>query len=205
MWGVNLPRVKVCPDTRQPVRGGRARLLRSRPRLRRLVRLPRLGQEPCAGGARADQDLRARRRHHHPRRVDDAEPERPRAHGEAAAVQARPTYALRKNTATAITPPPAGKLKPLPASQTTVRGPHPPLQLLDEVDEMEDEDLQAALGQAMEQINSRGKVIGEYIVASSTWQNPRAPSPTSSTTPGTRACRSSPGAGASCWPSTAAG
>ena len=63
-------------------------------------------------------------------------------------------------------------VRPIPASQTTVRGPHPPLQLLDEVDEMDEKIYNASLGQAMQQINVHGHVLGEYIVASSTWQNP---------------------------------
>ncbi len=50
-------------------------------------------------------------------------------------------------------------------------GGHPPLQLLDEVDEMDETIFNASLGQAMEQVNYHGKTIGEYIVASSTWQD----------------------------------
>ncbi len=69
---------------------------------------------------------------------------------------------------------PSPWIKPIPASQTTVRGPHPPLQLLDEVDEVDELDeaiFNASLGQAMEQVNVHGLTIGEYIVASSTWQD----------------------------------
>lgn len=37
---------------------------------------------------------------------------------------------------------------------------------------MRDEEIyMASLGQAMEQMNSHGEIVGEYIVASSTWQN----------------------------------
>ena len=75
-------------------------------------------------------------------------------------------------TATQITTATGHRIRPIPASQTTVRGPHPPLSLLDEVDEMDYQIYEAAMGQAMEQTNSRGELIGEYIVASSTWQNP---------------------------------
>jgi hypothetical protein len=77
-------------------------------------------------------------------------------------------------TATQITTSTGRRIRPIPASQTTVRGPHPPLSLLDEVDEMEWPIYEAAMGQAMEQVNSRGETIGEYIVASSTWQHPDA-------------------------------
>lgn len=83
-----------------------------------------------------------------------------------------PLYATAKDQATLIQMHSGKGIKPLPASQTTVRGPHPPLSLLDEVDEMEWEIYDAATGQAMEQLNAHGELIEEYIVASSTWQNP---------------------------------
>ena len=84
-----------------------------------------------------------------------------------------PRHALGKApTVTQITSSTGHWVRPLPASQTTVRGPHPPLSLLDEVDEMEYPIYEAAMGQAMAKLNSRGELIQEYIVASSTWQNP---------------------------------
>jgi len=63
-------------------------------------------------------------------------------------------------------------IRPLPASQKTVRGPHPHMTLLDEIDEMEKDVYDAAMGQALEKPNARGFVIPEMVVASSTWQNP---------------------------------
>lgn len=83
-----------------------------------------------------------------------------------------PLHAVEKDQATLIQMKTGREIKPLPASQTTVRGPHPPLSLLDEIDEMEWPIYEAALGQAMEQLNAHGQLIEEYIVASSTWQNP---------------------------------
>ena len=83
-----------------------------------------------------------------------------------------PIHAIAKDQATLIQMHTGRAIKPLPASETTVRGPHPPLQLLDEVDEMELKIYNSSLGQAMEQKNVHGDVINEYIVASSTWQNP---------------------------------
>lgn len=83
-----------------------------------------------------------------------------------------PTYALARNNATELETTTGTRIRPIPASQTTVRGPHPPLSLLDEVDEMEYAIYEAAMGQAMAQVNTRGEVVNEYIVASSTWQNP---------------------------------
>ena len=49
------------------------------------------------------------------------------------------------------------KIRPLTASQKTVRGPHPPFLLLDEIDEMDQAILDAALGQPMPQKNWRGR------------------------------------------------
>ena len=83
-----------------------------------------------------------------------------------------PLYALKRDIATVIETHSDKMIQPLPASQTSVRGPHPPLQLLDEIDEMDWDIYEASMGQAMEQLNTRGELIGEYIVASSTWQNP---------------------------------
>lgn len=63
-------------------------------------------------------------------------------------------------------------VRPIPASQTTVRGPHPSLLALDEIDEMEKAIYDAAQGQAMAKPNARGEMVNEMTVASSTWQNP---------------------------------
>lgn len=64
------------------------------------------------------------------------------------------------------------KIRPLTASQRTVRGPHPPFLLLDEIDEMELAILDAALGQPMRQKNYLDQWIEPYTVMCSTWQNP---------------------------------
>lgn len=98
--------------------------------------------------------------------------------GKLMAYENAPVFALKGGTtdkgvtATAVTLATRRSIRPLPASQTTVRGPHPPLQLLDEVDEMEMSIYDASMGQAMEQDNHWGATVEEYIVASSTWQNP---------------------------------
>ena len=63
-------------------------------------------------------------------------------------------------------------IRPLPASQKTVRGPHPHMTMLDEIDEMEKKVYDAAMGQALEKPNARGITVPEMVVASSTWQNP---------------------------------
>src|SRR4249920_2317650 len=63
-------------------------------------------------------------------------------------------------------------IRPLPASQKTVRGPHPHMTLLDEIDEMEKAVYDAAMGQALQKPNARGVEVPEMVVASSTWQHP---------------------------------
>lgn len=62
------------------------------------------------------------------------------------------------------------KVVPLSASATSVRGPHPTLHLLDEIDEMDWDIYIASLGQAMRQPNALGVPMNEYVVKSSTWQ-----------------------------------
>lgn len=65
-----------------------------------------------------------------------------------------------------------GHLRTLTASQTSVRGPHPPRLRMDEIDEMEQGILDAALGQPMEQEGVQGFVIPTQTVMSSTHQYP---------------------------------
>lgn len=84
-----------------------------------------------------------------------------------------PRYALAKPpTATEVQFSHGNWIRPIPASQTTVRGPHPTLTCLDEIDEMEWAIYKAAQGQAMALPNAYGEVVPEMTVASSTWQNP---------------------------------
>jgi hypothetical protein len=63
------------------------------------------------------------------------------------------------------------RIRPLTASQKTVRGPHPPFLICDEIDEMDEDILNAALGQPMPQKNYAGELIKPYTVMVSTWQN----------------------------------
>jgi hypothetical protein len=83
-----------------------------------------------------------------------------------------PRYAIANQIKTQITFTGGNWIRPLPASQKTVRGPHPQMTLLDEIDEMERKIYDAAMGQAMTKPNARGVEIDEMVVASSTWQNP---------------------------------
>ncbi|CAB4194581.1 hypothetical protein UFOVP1264_36 [uncultured Caudovirales phage] len=83
-----------------------------------------------------------------------------------------PRYAIESQIKTQITFTGGNWIRPLPASQKTVRGPHPQMTLLDEIDEMERKIYDAAMGQAMTKPNARGIEVPEMVVASSTWQNP---------------------------------
>lgn len=65
------------------------------------------------------------------------------------------------------------RIRPLTASQRTVRGPHPPFLICDEIDEMDIDILNAALGQPLPQTNWMGDYIKPYTVLCSTWQNPQ--------------------------------
>ena len=64
------------------------------------------------------------------------------------------------------------KIRPLTASQKTVRGPHPARLLLDEIDEMEPMIFQAVLGQPMPQPNWMGVTLPAQTTMASTWQYP---------------------------------
>lgn len=83
-----------------------------------------------------------------------------------------PTHAISNQIKTELGMFAGNWIRPLPASQKTVRGPHPQMTLLDEIDEMERKIYDAAMGQAMAKPNARGIKVGEMVVASSTWQNP---------------------------------
>ena len=85
---------------------------------------------------------------------------------------AAPAWSVAQQIQTQITFNGGNWIRPLPASQKTVRGPHPQMTCLDEIDEMERKVYDAAMGQAMAKPNARGIVIPEMVVASSTWQNP---------------------------------
>lgn len=84
-----------------------------------------------------------------------------------------PRYMVETESQTLVKLTNKAHIRPLTASQKTVRGPHPPLLLCDEIDEMDQEILDAALGQPMPQKNYMGEIIQPYTVLCSTWQNPQ--------------------------------
>ena len=81
-----------------------------------------------------------------------------------------PTYLVKDQSQTMIRLHNGAKLQPLTASQKTVRGPHPPFLLLDEIDEMDPEILESAKGQPMPQKNYMGEVVPAQTVMASTLQ-----------------------------------
>lgn len=83
-----------------------------------------------------------------------------------------PRYMIATEAATEIKFHNKARIHPLTASQRTVRGPHPPQVLLDEIDEMELTILDAALGQPMPQTNWLGELIRPHAVLCSTHQHP---------------------------------
>lgn len=82
-----------------------------------------------------------------------------------------PTYMIETEANTQIKLNNKARIRPLTASQKTVRGPHPPFLILDEIDEMDLDILDAALGQPMPQKNYLGDILDPYTVMCSTWQN----------------------------------
>lgn len=83
-----------------------------------------------------------------------------------------PTHMVTAEGNTLIRLSNGARIRPLTASQKTVRGPHPSVLLCDEIDEMELKILDAALGQPMAQRNYLAQAILPYTVMCSTWQNP---------------------------------
>lgn len=81
-----------------------------------------------------------------------------------------PRYLVQDESMTLIRLRNGARIRPLTASQKTVRGPHPPTLLLDEIDEMDPEILESAKGQPMPQRNREGGLIPAQTVMSSTLQ-----------------------------------
>jgi hypothetical protein len=81
-----------------------------------------------------------------------------------------PRYMIRDESQTAVRLVNNAVIRPLTASQKTVRGPHPPMLLLDEIDEMDPDILESAKGQPMPQKNWRGDIIPAQTIMSSTLQ-----------------------------------
>ena len=83
-----------------------------------------------------------------------------------------PTYLVKDESATKIRLTNGAVIMPLTASQKTVRGPHPPILLCDEIDEMDEDILESAKGQPMPQRNWSGEMVPAFTALSSTLQYP---------------------------------
>lgn len=83
-----------------------------------------------------------------------------------------PRYLVKAQSNTLIHLHNNAKLRPLTASQKTVRGPHPPVLILDEIDEMDPEIMESAKGQPMPQKNYLGEVVKAQTIMGSTLQYP---------------------------------
>ena len=172
MWGIEIPRTRVCPGHSSPFdafcegyfgnRGNYALWYGSRGTGKSLM-LAILGLTKTAllginatllGGSMAQ----SQNVHEHVEQLMRA----PYAPRHAVARQIQTELAFNEGN----------WIRPLPASQRTVRGPHPQLVLLDEIDEMDYDVYTAAQGQAMAKPNTKGVVVPEMTIASSTWQNP---------------------------------
>lgn len=92
--------------------------------------------------------------------------------GKALEHENAPKFMVLDQTASKIVFSNGAEVRPLTASPRTVRGPHPPRLLLDEIDEMEIDILDSALGQPMTQKNYRNQWVKPYTVMCSTWQHP---------------------------------
>lgn len=173
LWGYRIPRHKVCPGhvapfdafaeayfARKPAAiwkasrglGGKSRTLA----ILGLTEGALLGCEVTILGGSSAQSAN----------VHDATKEAWGWHSSPRHLLARPPTSFDTNMTN------GGHLRTLTASQTSVRGPHPPRLRMDEIDEMEQAILDAALGQPMEQMNYLGQMVPTQTVMSSTHQYP---------------------------------
>lgn len=84
--------------------------------------------------------------------------------------QNAPTFMVKSNQASVIKLHNNSEIRPLTASERSVRGPHPARLLLDEIDEMDAEILESAKGQPMPQKNWLGVNIPQQTTMVSTLQ-----------------------------------
>jgi hypothetical protein len=172
LWGITIPRHKVCSDHDAPFDAFSAAYFRRMPsilihgsrglsgksRLMSILGLTVaavLGSDVNIVGGSLNQSINI---HNTIRNAWESEN--------------APRYLVREETATRIKLTNKSIIMPLTASQKSVRGPHPPSLLLDEIDEMDLEIFDASLGQPMPQENWKGDIIRPMTVMTSTWQYP---------------------------------
>ena len=170
LWGITIPREKVCPEHDAPfdafacayfshepqilIHGSRG--LSGKSRLLSILGLTKaaiLGSDVNIVGGSLNQSNNI----HETMRDAWLSPHAPR-------------YMIQDESQTIMRLKNGAKIRPLTASQKTVRGPHPPSLLLDEIDEMDQAILDAALGQPMPQLNWMDEVVKPQTTMSSTWQ-----------------------------------
>lgn len=172
MWGITIPRHKVCSDHDAPFDAFAEAYFRRRPsilihgsrglsgksRLMSILGLTVasvLGSDVNIVGGSLNQSINIHNTMRNAWESDQA-----------------PRYLIKEETATRIKLANKSIIMPLTASQKSVRGPHPPSLLLDEIDEMELAIFDASLGQPMPQENWKGDIIRPMTVMTSTWQYP---------------------------------
>jgi hypothetical protein len=172
LWGHKIPRTKVCPDhdapfdafatayfSREPmilIHGSRGLAGKSRTlSILGLTKAAIMGADVNILGGSLNQSNNI---HQTMRDAWDS--------------KHAPKYLVQDDSMTLIKLKNGAKIRPLTASQKTVRGPHPPFLLLDEIDEMDQDILDAALGQPMPQKNWQGEIVPAQTTMSSTWQYP---------------------------------
>lgn len=170
LWGVTIPRGKHCPEHNAPfeafstaffgrepqvlVRGSRG--LSGKTAMMSALGLTQavvLGTDTNIVGGSEQQALNAL-----------AHMKRYWGHPEA------PTYMIKNNQTQKIRLTNNAEIQPLTASEKSVRGPHPPRLLLDEIDEMDANILESAKGQPMPQANWLGVTIQPQTIMVSTLQ-----------------------------------
>lgn len=170
LWGITIPRYKVCPDHNAPFEAFATSFFAREPMA--LIH----GSRGLAGKSRlmsvlgltngvvwgADTNILGGSLAQSNNVLESM--------AEAWRHQDSPKYMVKESTQTKLELTNEAKIRPLTASQRTVRGPHPPRLLLDEIDEMDLPILDAALGQPMPQKNWLGVTIPAQTTMGSTWQ-----------------------------------
>lgn len=170
LWGVTIPRTPVCPEhqtpfeafadayfARHPVAvwkasrglGGKSRTLAYLD----LTEIVVLGSQNTLLGGSGAQSLNVHE-----------------AMREGWDWDMAPRHMIKQETNITTKLTNGGYIRALTASQRSVRGPHPQRLRLDEIDEMDQDILDAALGQPMPRKNKRGEMVNTSTVMSSTHQ-----------------------------------
>lgn len=172
LWGFTIPRTKVCPDHDAPFDAFATAYFNREPQI--LI----LGSRGLAGKSRlmsilgltiaavrgADVNILGGSLNQSNNIHDTIR--------DAFEYPHAPRYLVKNQSNSLIQLHNHAKIRPLTASQKTVRGPHPPVLILDEIDEMDAEIMESAKGQPMPQKNYLGEVVKAQTIMGSTLQYP---------------------------------